>query len=81
MSETTLGQRIMIEAREMQIGSEEGAWYAQHQLEALADRADAAERGMVAFAEDVTPDNWHRVVAERTEALAAWRAIREVGNG
>ena len=38
-------------------------------------RADAAERGMVAFAEDVTPDNWHRVV------VAAWRAIREVSNG
>ena len=48
------------------------------ELEALEARADAAERGMVAFAEDVTGDNWHRIVAERTEALAAWRALGEV---
>ena len=70
-TEPTLGQRI--DAMFQHYIRDDFA--APESREALIARADAAERGMVAFAEDVTGDNWTRIVAERTEALAAWRAI------
>lgn len=77
-TEPTLGARILDAAADCDTAGEYGIIGAEDKLRALCARADAAERGMVAFAEDVTGDNWHRIVAERTEALAAWRALGEV---
>ena len=77
-TEPTLGVRILAGAVGLSL-----AWNratvdrSMAKLRALAARADAAERGMVAFAKEVTAGNMHTLVDERREALAAWRAITE----
>jgi len=75
-TETTLGRRLFDAAADYDIYGESG-YGAGDRLRALCARADAAERGMVAFAKEVTAGNMHTLVDERREALAAWRAITE----
>lgn len=95
MATETLGRRIIDTAvRYKEARGNADKWDAWDDLKALAARADAAERGMVAAVavvstkevfDDADPTAfvgamyaWGAAKDERAEALAAWRAITEV---